>query len=270
MQTLELAGKVAIVTGATGLLGQEHCAALAGAGADVVLLDVDAELVSAVAHRLGEAAAGRVLGLAADVTDPLALEGVRERVLAELGSIDVLVNNAAIDDKFAPEDALLASSFEQYSLERFRRQLDVNVTGVFLACQKLGTPMAARGSGSIINVASTYGISAPRQDIYRGADGQPRFYKGPAYPASKAAVIQLTRYLAAYWGHAGVRVNALSPGGVFAGQDPEFVRRYSEHTPLGRMARRSDYRGAILFLAGDGSRYMTGSNLVVDGGWTAW
>jgi NAD(P)-dependent dehydrogenase (short-subunit alcohol dehydrogenase family) len=270
MARTELAGKVAIVTGATGLLGQEHCAALAGAGAHVVALDLDAERVVELARRLGETSDSRVLGLAADVTDPGALERVRDQVLGELGSIDVLVNNAAIDDKFAPDDALAASSFEHYSLERFRRQLDVNVTGVFLACQKLGTPMAVRGSGSIINVASTYGISAPRQDIYQDSEGQPRFYKGPAYPASKAAVIQLTRFLAAYWGSTGVRVNALSPGGVFAGQDPEFVRRYSEHTPLGRMARRSDYRGAIVFLAGDGSQYMTGSNLVVDGGWTAW
>jgi NAD(P)-dependent dehydrogenase (short-subunit alcohol dehydrogenase family) len=270
MQRLPLAEKVAIVTGATGLLGQEHCAALAAAGAHVVALDVDVEAVSAFARRLGDASAGRVLGLAADVTDPGALERVRDQVLGELGAIDVLVNNAAIDDKFAPGDALSASSFENYALERFRRQLDVNVTGVFLCCQKLGSPMAARGSGSIVNVASTYGISAPRQDIYKDVAGQPRFFKGPAYPTSKAAVIQLTRYLASYWGHTGVRVNALSPGGVFAGQDPEFVRRYSEQTPLGRMARRSDYRGAVVFLASDDSEYMTGSNLVVDGGWTAW
>jgi NAD(P)-dependent dehydrogenase (short-subunit alcohol dehydrogenase family) len=270
MSTAELSGKVALVTGATGLLGQEHCAALASAGATVVALDLDAEPVGAFARRLADATGARVLGLAADITDPSSLEQVRARVLDELERIDVLVNNAAIDDKFAPGEALEASRFEHYGLERFRRQLDVNVTGVFLACQKLGTPMAERGSGSIINVASTYGITAPRQDIYRDAEGRPRFFKGPAYPASKAAVLHLTRYLAAYWGATGVRVNALSPGGVYAGQDQEFVRRYSEHTPLGRMARGSDYRGAIVFLAGDGSQYMTGANLVVDGGWTAW
>ena len=268
-----LDGKVAVVSGALGLLGQEHCAALAQAGAHVVATDLDHERLTSFAKDLDETAGGRVLGFGADVTDASSLDRLREFVVARFGRLDVLVNNAAIDDKVAAaeaEGAARASRFEEYSLAQFRRQLDVNVTGVFLACQRLGAVLAQRGAGSIINVASTYGIVAPQQELYRRSDGSQSFFKGPAYPTSKGAVLQFTRYLAAYWGPRNVRVNALSPGGVFAGQADDFVRAYSQRTPLGRMAARGDYRGALLFLASEASLYMTGANLVVDGGWTAW
>ncbi|HVZ34546.1 MAG TPA: SDR family oxidoreductase [Polyangiaceae bacterium] len=264
-----LAGKVAIVTGALGLLGREHCAALAAAGAHVVASDLNDDGCGALARRLSEAHGVESLGVGADVASPSALDELRNRVLDRFGSIDVLVNNAAIDDKFSSESAA-QSRFEQYPLERFRRLLEVNVLGVFLCCQRLGQVMAERGSGSIINVASTYGVVAPDQSLYRRPDGSQRFFKGPAYPASKGALLQLTRFLAAYWGAAGVRVNALSPGGVENGQGEQFVERYSERTPLGRMARPADYAGALVFLASDASAYMTGSNLVIDGGFTIW
>jgi NAD(P)-dependent dehydrogenase (short-subunit alcohol dehydrogenase family) len=265
----ELAGKVAVVTGALGLLGREHCAALAEAGAHVVLTDVNGDALGAQAERLRAAGAPETLAMPADITREQDVDALRDATLARFGQIDVLVNNAAIDDKFAT-GAAEQSRFENYSVERFRRQLDVNVTGVFLCCQRLGSVMADRGRGSIVNVASTYGLVAPNQDLYQLESGEQAFFKGAAYPASKGAVLQLTRFLAAYWGERGVRVNALCPGGVEAGQDAYFRARYAERTPLKRMAAPGDYRGALLFLSSDASAYMTGASLVVDGGFTIW
>ena len=264
-----LTDKVVVVTGALGLLGREHCGALAEAGARIVLTDVNADGLEALAERLRQNGATDALALPADVTKPEDVDRLRDLALASFGRIDVLVNNAAIDDKFGT-NAAEESRFENYSVERFRRQLDVNVTGVFLCCQRLGSVMAERGSGSIINVASTYGLVAPNQDLYRREDGSQAFWKGAAYPASKGAVLQLTRFLAAYWGERGVRVNALCPGGVEAGQDAYFRARYAERTPLKRMAAPGDYRGSLLFLASEASAYMTGASLVVDGGFTIW
>jgi NAD(P)-dependent dehydrogenase (short-subunit alcohol dehydrogenase family) len=269
----DLTGKVAIVTGALGLLGREHCRALARAGANVVTTDLDPAGTSALARRLSEQFPVEVFGMAADITVTSSLDALRTEVLGRFGRIDVLVNNAAIDDK-VPVDSKAASGggsrFEDYPVESFRRILDVNVAGVFSCCQRLGSVMAERGAGSIINVASTYGVVAPNQDLYRAPDGTQSFFKSAAYPASKGAVLQLTRFLAAYWGERGVRVNALSPGGVDNGQDAHFRARYAERTPLGRMARAGDYGGALVFLASDSSSYMTGANLIVDGGFTIW
>lgn len=261
-----LRGSVVIVTGGLGLLGRAFTDALAGAGASVVVTDLDHDACVARARELG--AGG--LGHGADITDPESLLALRDAVLHRHGRIDALVNNAAIDDRFAPGAAAHESRMEVYSLARWRRSLDTNVTGTFLCCQVLGSVMAARGTGSIVNVASTYGVVAPDQALYRRPDGTQAFYKGPAYPTGKAAVLGLTRYLAAYWGSAGVRVNALSPGGVANGQDEHFVTAYAARTPLGRMAQPTDYAGAIVFLTSAASAYVTGANLVVDGGWTVW
>jgi NAD(P)-dependent dehydrogenase (short-subunit alcohol dehydrogenase family) len=264
-----LDGKVAIVTGAAGLLGQEHCRALAAAGADVVALDLTA--CDEIADDLSNNYSGTALGLAVDITRPHTLHAALERVLHEYGRVDVLVNNAAVNDKF--EDPLTAgdlSKFENYPLDQWQRSIEVNLTGMFLASQVFGSEMARAQSGSIINIASTYGIVAPDQSLYQRPDGTQRFYKSPAYPATKGAVLSFTRYLAAYWGGNGVRVNTLSPGGVENGQDEYFIEKYSERTPLGRMAQANDYHGALLFLASDASSYVTGANIVVDGGWTIW
>jgi NAD(P)-dependent dehydrogenase (short-subunit alcohol dehydrogenase family) len=244
-----LEGRVAIVTGANGLLGRRHVEALQNAGGTVIGVDID-EM---------------------DVTDEASIRVIRDHVLQKHGRIDVIVNNAAMND--AVENSAhdpTRSMFENYPLELWRRVLDVNVTGMFLCSQVFGATMKEQGHGSIINIASTYGIVAPDQALYREEDGTQSFYKGPAYPTSKGAVIMFTKYLAAYWGSAGVRVNALSPGGVKNGQPSAFVQRYSQRTPLGRMASDEDYMGALVFLASDASLYMTGQNLVVDGGWTTW
>lgn len=265
-QLFSLVGKTAIVTGGTGLIGKKHCEALKAVGANVVVADIAQANPIAFAETLGENA----LGVNIDVTNESSLIDAKNEILARFGSIDILVNNAAINDMFEnPELAASLSAFEKYPLESFRKSLEVNVLGVFLCSQVFGAVMAEQGNGSIINIASTYGIVGPDQSIYRNEAGEQLFFKSPSYPTTKGAIINFTRYLAAYWGNKGVRVNTLSPGGVENSQDEYFVKNYSAKTLLGRMATSSDYQGALIYLASDASAYMTGANLVVDGGWTA-
>ena len=266
MGLFSLQGKTAIVTGALGLIGRRHCEALAAAGANVVVADLDGGQAHQFAAQLGE----DHLGIALDVTSKASLQEALNTILAKYQNIDVLVNNAAINDMFEnPELAAAQSAFENYPLASFQKSLDVNVTGVFLCSQVFGSKMAEQGNGSIINVASTYGMVGPDQSIYRNEAGEQAFYKSAVYPVTKGAVINFTRFLAAYWGNKGVRVNTLSPGGVENSQDTFFIQNYSAKTLLGRMAKSTDYQGALVFLASDASAYMTGANLVVDGGWTA-
>ncbi|MEO1259792.1 MAG: SDR family oxidoreductase [Bacteroidota bacterium] len=267
MQNLfSLKNRVAVVTGASGLLGPFHCLALARAGASVVVTDLKLADCQAVFRALPK---GDHLAIDVDVTSRSTLTRARTIILEKYGQIDVLVNNAAINDKFEdPAMATEQSMFENFPVEMWQRSIDVNQTGLFLASQAFGTPMAERRKGSIINIASTYGMVGPDQSIYVKPDGNRPFFKTPSYPATKGAVINFTRYLAAYWGLNGVRVNSLSPGGVYNGQEDWFVENYSQQTALGRMANPSDYQGAVVFLASDASNYMTGANLVVDGGWT--
>jgi NAD(P)-dependent dehydrogenase (short-subunit alcohol dehydrogenase family) len=261
-----LKNKTAIVTGALGLLGKKHCEALAEAGANVVVADMDEAASEKFAAILGEQHGG----FKVDVTSEMSLKTARDKILTRYGSIDILVNNAAINDMFEnPGMAKELSAFENYPLDAFKKSLDVNVTGVFLASQVFGAVMAGQGSGSIINIASTYGIVGPDQSIYRNECGEQTFYKSPVYPVTKGAVVNFTRFLAAYWGNKGVRVNTLSPGGVENSQNEFFIQNYSAKTLLGRMAQPTDYQGALVFLASEASAYMTGANLVVDGGWTA-
>jgi len=210
-QLFSLKNKTAIVTGALGLLGKKHCEALAEAGANVVVADMDEAAAEAFAASLGEQHGG----LKVDVTSERSLKTARDKIITRYGSIDILVNNAAINDMFEnPGMAKELSAFENYPLDAFKRSLDVNVTGVFLASQVFGSVMAGQGSGSIINIASTYGIVGPDQSIYRNEAGEQTFYKSPVYPVTKGAVVNFTRFLAAYWGNKGVRVNTLSPASL--------------------------------------------------------
>ena len=267
MKIFSLENKTTIVTGALGLIGKEHCKALSEAGANIVVADIDEVKCSEFAKTLSTES----LGASLDVTKPESVKNLRDKILNKFGHIDVLVNNAAINDMFEnPKAASEQSKFENYPLELWQKSVDVNLTGVFLCSQILGSEMAKQKSGSIINIASTYGITAPDQSLYIKRDGTQSFFKPPAYSATKGAVIMFTKYLAAYWGKDGVRVNTLTPGGVENNQDEFFIEKYSAKTPLGRMANPSDYKGALIFLASSASNYMTGANLVVDGGWTCW
>ncbi len=267
LSLFSLKNKVAVVTGALGLLGKQHCFALSEAGASVIVCDLDGAACNDFAFSLE----GESLGAGVDITSPDSIKELKANILNKYKKIDILVNNAAINDMFEnPSAAAELSKFENYPLELWNKSLSVNITGTFLCSQIIGSQMADQGSGSIINIASTYGLVAPDQSVYQKEDGSQSFYKSPAYPATKGAVISFTRFLAAYWGNKGVRVNCLSPGGVENRQDEYFINNYSRKTPLGRMAAPSDYKGAIVFLSSDASSYMTGANLIVDGGWTAW
>jgi NAD(P)-dependent dehydrogenase (short-subunit alcohol dehydrogenase family) len=253
-----LDGSLAVVTGALGNLGPHWVSALAGAGARVVGVDLrtepDGDLDPGCRLEQG------------DVTDRASLEAVRERI-ADLGPPDVLVNNAGID---APPDAAARRhAIEDVPTEAFSGTLEVNLTGTFHAIQVFGSAMRDAGRGSIVNIGSLYASVAPDPELYSHLPGDPPFLKPPAYGASKAGVVSLTRYFARLWGPHGVRVNTLSPGGVAGGQDEEFVRRYCSRVPMRRMAEPQDLLGALLFLASEASRYVSGQELRVDGGFTA-
>jgi NAD(P)-dependent dehydrogenase (short-subunit alcohol dehydrogenase family)/predicted dehydrogenase len=262
----DLTGRVAMITGATGMLGREYGDELARAGAAVVVTDVDQSRCECLAEELRRATGAETLAVAADLTREADIEHLVARTVAQFGRIDVLVNNAAMNPAPGSVDSESQfQPFEEYPRDLWEREIAVNVTGPFLLTKRVGSLMARAGSGVIVNIASTYGLVAPDHRIYA-----PGHYKSVAYAVTKSAILNFTRYLAGYYGRHGVRVNTLSPGGVEAGQDAGFVKRYAERTMLGRMARSDEYRRAILFLASDASSYMTGANLVVDGGWTAW
>jgi NAD(P)-dependent dehydrogenase (short-subunit alcohol dehydrogenase family) len=264
-----LKGKVAWVTGGAGLLGKQFCRTLAQAGAVVVVSDLDAGKSEQVAKEIVQSG-GMAVGLGVDVTSPGSVDTLVGRVLEQYGHLDVLVCSAALDPKFdSSQSGQHTSRFEDYPLQMWQKALDVNLTGLFLSAQAAAKPMLSQECGSMIFICSTYGLVAPDQRIYE-KPGQPQQYKPVYYSVTKAGVLGLTRYLAAYYAGKDIRVNALTPGGVYNDHDQLFERNYSAKTILGRMAHQDEMNGALLFLASEASSYMTGSNLVVDGGWTAW
>jgi NAD(P)-dependent dehydrogenase (short-subunit alcohol dehydrogenase family) len=251
-----LTGRVAVVTGALGRLGPIWTGALASAGASVVGIDV-AEPSGDESIRMERA----------DVREPDALREVRERIEREVGRPSILVNNAGID--VSPDRAGVTYAVEDVPLDDVRVTLDVNVVGTFVATQVFGSAMRDGGGGSIVNIGSLYASVAPEPGFYDHLDTDPPFLKPAAYGASKAGVLSLTRYFARLWGPHGVRVNALSPGGVRGDQDPEFIRKFCARVPMRRLAEPNDLGGPLVFLASDASSYLTGQELRLDGGFTA-
>jgi NAD(P)-dependent dehydrogenase (short-subunit alcohol dehydrogenase family) len=272
LDQFKLKDRTAIVTGGAGLLGAEFCRTLAEAGASVAVVDLNAAGAEKVADGLTRAG-NLARAVPADITRPEALAGMIQTVLSTFGHLDILVNSAGLDPKFDPEalaKGISPGRFEDYPLEQWNQALAANLTGMFLVTQACIQPMLAQGKrGSIINLCSTYGLNGPDQRIYR-QQGRPQTFKPVYYSVTKAGVLGFTKYLAAYYAGTEIRVNALTPGGVFNQHDETFVANYSAKTILGRMALKDEMNGALLFLASDASTYMTGANVVVDGGWTAW
>jgi 2-deoxy-D-gluconate 3-dehydrogenase len=269
IERFRLVGQTAVVTGGAGLLGAEFCKTLAAAGARVGVLDQDLQGAERVAADI-RSFKGEAVAAGGDVTNPTSLQQAVSRIEGHLGDIGILVNSAALDPKFDPAHLEAASqAFEDFPLTSWDQALRVNLTGTFLATQAIVPSMLRHGKGAIVNICSTYGLVGPDQRIYEDAGRPPRF-KPVHYSVAKAGILGFTRYLAAYYAGKNIRVNALTPGGVFQDHDDEFVARYSSRTILGRMAEKSEMNAALLFLASEASSYVTGSNLVVDGGWTAW
>lgn len=267
-----LKDKVAIVTGGGGQLGTEFCRTLAEAGAFVVVADLLIDHANRTSKQLTDSGYTN-FPFQLDITR---IESTRELVaetIKKAGRLDILVNCAALDPKFDPDAAtkgIAPGAFEDYPLEQWNAAMNVNLTGMFLMTQACVKPMIAQGKkGSIINICSTYGLNGPDQRLYI-KDGKRVAYKPVYYTTTKAGVMGFTKYLAAYYAETEIRVNALTPGGVFNNHEDYFVKNYSAKTILGRMAKKDEMNGALLFLASDASSYMTGNNVIVDGGWTAW
>ena len=268
----DLTGRVAIITGGTGFLGRQHAEVIAGAGGIPVMADIalpdNLPQNEVWNERFGESACA----LQVDITDPDSLQTLLSQVLGRYGRIDILINNAANNPKMENRADTEFSRLELFPLKQWEDDLAVGLTGAFLCSKIIGGEMARRKKGVIVNIASDLALIAPDQRLYRQArlpeEKQP--VKPVTYSVVKTGLLGLTRYLATYWAGSGVRVNAISPGGIFNGQSDEFVQKLNKLIPLGRMAHLNEYQGAMLFLCSDASSYMTGANLVIDGGRSCW
>ena len=269
-----LTDKIAVITGGAGLLGMRHAEAIAEMGGTPVLVDIDDANVRARAAEIAANYRCNAIGIAADICQPEAVAGVLDSVIRHFDRVDILINNAANNPKMEalPQMDGHWSRFEQFPLAAWNQDLAVALTGAFLCSQIIGSELARRCTGVILNIASDLGVIAPDQRIYRepGLPLEQQPVKPVSYSVVKHGIIGLTRYLATYWADRGVRVNSLSPGGVYTGQDEAFVERLVNLIPLKRMAHKDEYKAAIIFLVSDASSYMTGANMIIDGGRTVW
>ncbi len=259
----DLTGRIAIITGGAGLLASEHAIALSAYGATVVIADVNEEKcheAAMILQKEGVVVSAKVC----DVTSKQSWQQLLDGTLKEFGKVDILVNNAGFTNQ--SKSANFDAAFENFPLEDWNAIMNVNLTGAFLGCQVIGKHMIDNGKGAIINIASLYGVVSPNHKIYPGTGiSQP-----VAYSVSKHGVVALTKYLATLWAEQGVRVNALTPGGIFNDHKGLFLERFKQMNPIGRMSDKSELRGGIVFLASDASSHVIGHNLIIDGGWTAW
>ena len=268
-ELFDLTGRVAIVTGGAGLLGYHHGAILAAAGASIVVLDLAVANPAMRAEQLQLAHGPEWLGLAVDITSEASIAAARDAIMAKFGRIDILINNAANNPKVEDQKPGQPwSRLENFPLSTWNDDIAVGLTGAFLCSRIFGQEMVKRGAGVILNVASDLAVIAPDQRLYRqeGLPDEHQPVKPVTYSVVKTALLGLTRYLSTYWVAQGIRVNAISPGGVFNGQPDEFTAKLHQLIPMARMAHKDEYQGAVLFLCSDASSYMTGQNLIVDGG----
>ena len=263
-----LDNQIAVVTGACGKLGPVWVEALLDAGARVVALELAGAPVSAAYTAMAKRAEDRLHRFDCDVTNRGSIERAVDALVGQMSEPAILVNNAGVDQP--PDSGGNRSRIDEWPVDEFRRMVEVNLLGTFQVTQVIGGRMAARGAGSIVNIGSLYASVSPDQRLYGHLQGDLPFLKSPAYGASKAAVVNMTKYFATLWGSHGVRVNTLSPGGVAGDQDEQFKAKYGARVPLGRMARPEDLKGPLVFLASAASSYVTGHELLVDGGFTAW
>ena len=268
----DLTGRVAVITGGSGLLGQQHAEAIANAGGIPVLADIRIEAVDPRSNAFKQRFGSQACAIQTDITEPESVKALLAEVLTRYGRVDILINNAANNPKMEKTAEVEFSRLENFPLKQWEADLSVGLTGAFLCSQIIGSEMANHKQGVIVNVASDLAVIAPDQRLYRkpGLPAQQQPVKPVTYSVVKTGLIGLTRYLATYWADAGIRVNAISPGGVYNNQSEDFVQRLSNLIPLGRMAKPDEYQAAILFLCSDASSYMTGTNLVIDGGRSCW
>ena len=273
-QSFDIKGRVALITGGAGLLGIKHAEAVAEAGGIPVLLDIDGERSKESAKKIGETFNVACCGLRVDITKQDSISNALETVLLKFCRVDILINNAANNPKV--EGSILAEShwsrLENFPLDVWNKDVEVGLTGAFLCSKIVGSELARRGKGVILNISSDLGIIAPDQRIYKkeGLSDDMQQVKPITYSVIKHGLIGLTKYLATYWADKSVRVNVLCPGGVYNNQPDDFVEKLTNLIPMGRMANIDEYKASVLFLISDASSYMTGSTIVVDGGRTCW